>query len=205
MLFYYMNEKLPIYKMQIDDNDESGVSYVALVDNPAIERNWFAFNSQEFKFKADAERKIITGALMIADLPIYRQSADMGEYYVVFDKKTIEQIAQKFFKQGNTSNVNMMHDPEYKVDGVYMFESFLVDSSRGIKAPDGFSGISEGSWIASYKVDNQEVWDKFIKTGIFHGYSVEGLFDMKKIYESTEDQIIKEIEEIEKFINVYIN
>lgn len=194
-----MDKKLPIYKMTIAPNDESGVSFVALVDNPAIERNWFTFNSQEFKFKADAERKIITGALMIADLPIYRQSADMGEYYVVFDKKTIEQIAQKFFKQGNTSNVNMMHDPEYKVGGVYMFESFLVDSSRGIKAPDGFSGISEGSWIASYKVENQEVWDKFIKTGEFKGYSVEGLFDMEIEKETPESQILKVIEEIENF------
>lgn len=193
-----MDNKIPIYKMTIneDDSDESSVSFVALVDHPAIERNWLAFNKQ-FKFKADNERKIITGALMVADLPIYRSSKEMGEFYVVFDKKEIEKIVQKFFRRGNTSNVNMMHDPNKQVDGVYMFESFIVDSQRGIKAPEGFTGITEGSWIGSYKVDNHEVWDSIMK-GEFMGFSVEGMFDMQIYKNSIEQDIIQVIEEIEK-------
>lgn len=191
-------KKLPVYKMTINDGDESGVSYVALVDDPAIQRNWFAFNNQKFKFVGDTDRRIITGPLMVADLPIYRNSPKMGEFYVTFDKSTIEQIVLKYFKQGNTSNVNMMHDPNYQVDGVHMFESFIVDSSRGIKAPEGFSGITEGSWIGSYKVENEEVWQKFIKSGEFKGFSVEGMFDMDIQEESLESKILKEIEEIEK-------
>lgn len=195
-----MDRKLPIYKLTINDSEESGVSYVALVDDPAIQRNWFAFRKQDFKFKADVERKIITGALMIADLPIYRNNASMGEFYVVFDAPEIEKIVQKFFKQGNTSKVNMMHDANLKVDGVFMFESFIVDSTRGIKAPEGFVGISEGSWIGSFKVDNQEVWDNFIKTGEFKGYSVEGMFDYEPQELSQEKEIIKTIEEIQNFL-----
>lgn len=187
-------KKLPIYKMFINDNDETTVNYVALVDSPAIERNWFAF-SKQMTFKADPIRKIITGALMIADLPIYRFSPSMGEFYVVFDKKEIEKIAQKFFKQGNTSNVNLMHDEQKIVDGVYMFESFIVDSSRGIKVPDGFTGITEGSWIASYKVENDEVW-KQITDGKFQGFSVEGIFDMQIKGMSVEEQIVQVIDEI---------
>ncbi len=59
-----MEKKLPIYTMILNESEEeSGVNYVALVDEPAIERNWFAFNKQ-MSFKADVERKIITGALM---------------------------------------------------------------------------------------------------------------------------------------------
>ena len=38
------NPKLPIYKMVINPTDDSGVDYVALVDQPAIERNWVAFD-----------------------------------------------------------------------------------------------------------------------------------------------------------------
>lgn len=187
-------KKLPIYKMFINDNDETTVNYVALVDSPAIERNWFAF-SKQMTFKADPIRKIITGALMIADLPIYRFSPSMGEFYVVFDKKEIEKIAQKFFKQGNTSNVNLMHDEKKIVDGVYMFESFIIDSSRGIKVPEGFTGITEGSWIASYKVENDDVW-KQITDGKFQGFSVEGIFDMQIKGMSVEDQIVQVIDEI---------
>jgi len=194
-------KKLPIYRMVINEGDESGVSYVALVDSPAIERNWFMFN-QDFSFKADPERRIITGALMIADLPIYRRTETMGEFYVTFDKGEIEKIVQKYFKNGNTSNVNMMHDEGKRLDGVYMYESFIVDSERGIKAPEGFTGITEGSWIGSYKIDNDKVWDEFIKTGQFKGFSVEGLFDMEIQGDSDEREILDTIAEIEKFLNV---
>lgn len=188
------DKKLPIYKMFINDNDETSVNYVALVDSPAIERNWFAFNKQ-MTFKADPIRRIITGALMIADLPIYRFSPTMGEFYVVFDAKEIEKISQKFFKNGNTSNVNLMHDENKAVNGVYMFESFIVDSSRGMKVPDGFTGITEGSWIASYKVENDEVWQSIID-GKFQGFSVEGIFDMEIKELTVEQQIVQVIDEI---------
>lgn len=193
-----MKKELPIYKMTINELDsaDSEVNYVALVDTPAIERTWMAFEKIKQRFQADPERNIITGALMIADLPIYRRDEIRGEYYVVFDKTTIEKIVQKFFRKGYTNNVNMMHDPNKKVEGVYMFESFMVDQSRGILAPKGFEGITEGSWIGSYKIDNQKVMDEFIKTGLFTGFSVEGIFEYE--FEESEDektirQIIKSL------------
>lgn len=190
-----MDKKIPIYKLTIQDGDESGVTFVALVDDPAIQRNWVAFSKQEYKFQSDPQRQIVTGPLMIADLPIYRQSPTMGEFYVIFDKAQIEKIAQKFFKNQNTSNVNAMHDPTMQLDGVYMYESFIVDSSRGIKAPEGFTGITEGSWFGSYKIDNPEVW-KTVLDGTFRGYSVEGLFDMEIQGTSIEEQILNTIDEI---------
>ena len=190
-----MKPKLPIYKMTINDEDESGVDYVALVDNPAIEVDWFAFDKQS-NFKAmDSERKIITGALMIADLPIYRNTPEMGEFMVVFDAPTIEQIVQKFFKGKKTGNVNEMHDEA--LQGIYMYESFITDKSRGISAPKGFKNIPDGSWFGSYKVENVDVWENFIKTGNFKGFSVEGLFDLNPVKMRSESHL----EEFAKFLN----
>jgi len=194
-----MDRKLPIYTLVLnEDGEDSGVDYVALVDQPAIERNWFAFKEdKKFSFKADEERKIITGALMIADLPIYRRDAELGEYYVVFDKAQIETMVQKFMKKGFQNNVNEMHDASKKVEGVSMFESFIVDSDRGIAAPRGFEGVPEGSWFGSYKVDNEDIWNK-VKSGEFMGFSVEGMFKpvpMEKTLESEIIDIIKEIQE----------
>ena len=190
------DRKLPIYTLVLkDDTEESGVNYVALVDEPAIERNWFAFK-KEFKFAVDQERKIITGCLMVADLPIYRRSEAMGEFYVVFDKAQIEQMVQKFMKMGYQSNVNEMHDPSKTVQGVTMFESFIVDSQRGIKAPNGFEGITEGSWFGSYKVDNAEIWAK-VKDGSFMGFSVEGMFDLVPQKPTLESKIIDIIDSIQ--------
>lgn len=178
---------IPVFKLVIDPNiDEdnfSGVDYVALVDEPAIEKYFQAFKSHkkpEVKFKfevASEEKRIICGAMMIPNLPIYRNE-NGKEYYVVFDEKTIEQISQKFFKMGFTQNVNNMHDSEKKIDGVYMVESFLVDKKRGISAPVGFEYMPDGSWFGSYKVENDDVWAS-VKDGTFNGFSVEGYFKME--------------------------
>lgn len=184
---------LPIYKLIIsdDDTDETGVKAIALVDHPAIEMNWMAFAKvQQFK-TTNAEKKIISGPLMVADQLIYRKDAELGEYNVMFDAQTIFKIVQKYFRQGNTSDVNMMHNDSMKAKGVYMIESFLIDKDRGISTPKGFEKLAEGSWFGSFKVDNQQIWDDFIKTGTFKGFSVEGYFNNEAVQEFTEADLQK--------------
>lgn len=173
-----MADKLPIYRFVVGEDDEAGVTAVALVDNPAIEMNWKAFNKAQ-NFKADNEKRIISGALMVADLPIYRRD-EQGEYYGLFTAEDIYNIRNKFFKNNNTKSVNKMHDPNKMVEGVYMIESFIIDSKRGINSPDG-NKLTDGSWFGSYKVDNEEIWNDFIKSGEFKGFSVEGLFKTVQI------------------------
>ena len=170
-----LNQKLPIYNMVVKDGDETGVTFVALVDQPATDFKWQAFRAHEYKFAANQEKRIISGVLMSANMPIYRRD-ESGEYYVRFDKDTILKIIEKYFKSQNTSNVNMMHDPNRKIDGVHMIESIFVDKSRGVVAPAGYGEITDGSWFGSFKVENDDVWNEFIKTGVFKGFSVEGIF-----------------------------
>ena len=184
--------KLPVFKMKInpDDTSAQAVEYVALVDQPAIETNWIAFDKQ-YSFSADSERRLVMGALMIADMPIYRKGRipntdTEGEYYVVFQKDTIYEIVDKFFRNGYTSNFNINHDSNKRTTDVYMIESFIVDSTRGVVPPKAFEGISEGSWIATVKINNDEIWNDFVKTGKLKGFSVEGLFQPE--YINTEDE-----------------
>jgi len=173
--------KLPIYQLEISDdlNDDVEVDFVALVDRPAIEKDFLMFKEAKTNFVIQSEdRRIVSGALMLADTPIYRNDQN-GEYYVTFTAPTIEKIAQKFFKKGYQSNVNLMHDEALAVEGVTMYESFIVDSSRGVMAMKGFEDAPEGSWFGSFKVENESVWNK-IKSGEFKGFSVEGIFNYKK-------------------------
>lgn len=164
--------ELPVYKLVINPEDEdTGVEFVALVNTPAIERNFHAFKSQ--KFTADEEKRIVTGPLMIPDQLIYRRDNSFGEYYVTYDAEMVKKIAEKFMRNQNSNNVNKEHKDQ--VDGVFMFETFLKDSSRGISAPKGFEDLPEGTWFGSYKVYNDEVW-KDVKDGTFKGFSVEGEF-----------------------------
>jgi Putative phage serine protease XkdF len=153
-----------------------------------IERNAFAIQ--------DEDERIITGALMLADTPIYRNDQN-GEYYVVFTKETIKQIAQKFFAKGYQSNVNLMHDSGQQMEGITMFESWITDAKRGIKAMAGFEDVPDGSWFGSFKVNNDQVW-QMIKEGKVKGFSVEGLFQYKphEFADQKMDQLWAEITDI---------
>lgn len=149
--------------------------------------------SVELKFSVqDEEQKIVSGPLMIADLPIYRRDEDGHEYYVMFTKEEIKKIAQRFFKKGYQAKVNIEHGKP--AEGVYMFESYLIDRKRGINPPKGYEDTSDGSWFVSYKFDNPYLW-KGVKDGTFKGLSVEGLFKYEKTGEvmTKEEQIMSQI------------
>jgi Putative phage serine protease XkdF len=175
-----MKKQLPVFRMLIDEDLESDaqVDFVALVPNPAIEKNFQAFSERQ-RFNIDNEdQRIISGPLMLADTPIYRNDPKMGEYFVVFDKANVMKACQKFFKCGFQNNVNLFHDPSMVPGGVTMFESFVADSARGISPMRGFEDAKDGSWFGSFKVDNPELWGR-IKSGEFSGFSIEGMFGVE--------------------------
>jgi hypothetical protein len=183
-----MDKKLIYLTVDQDEADETRVEKVSFVDSPAIQRGWMAFNGQQ-RFKVQSEdRRIVSGALMVAGLPIYRRD-ESGEYYVSFTASAIQAIVYKFMKENRTKEVNEMHETD--VDGVFLFESFIVDSTRGIRTPDGFDELPDGSWFGSFKVENDEVWAK-VKDGTYTGFSVEGLFteDMEK---NIDEKVLAEV------------
>lgn len=166
-------EKIPLIDMTIDDHDETGIEFISFVDAPAIGREWMAFNEQpRLAFKVENEEKrIVSGAIMVADLPIYRRDEETGEFYVRFTAEAIEKIVHRFFKNKMTTAVNVMH--EAVVEDVYMIESFIIDERK--RTPEGFSELPKGSWFGSFKVENEDVWAK-VKDGTFMGFSIEGIF-----------------------------
>ena len=170
--------EFPIYELQINEEqkDDAEVSFVALVDAPAIKRNFLAFK-ENLKFKVLSESDhVIVGPLMVPNQLIYRASDKFGEHYVKFSAETIKAIAIKFAKKGYQNNVNEMHDLKKQVKGVTMFGAFITNSKWGVKPVEAFSDLPDGTWFGIYKVENEEVWNKIV-SGEFQGFSVEGLFD----------------------------
>ena len=152
---------LPVYELVISNEETSDVevSFVALVDKPAIERNFLAFKNDRMTFSVNEEKRIISGPVMISGELIYRKDSQ-GEFNVFFSKETVRDIAIKFFKKDYQKNLNLFHDPAQSVDGVIIFESFLSDKERGINPMTGFDDLTDGTWFISAKVDNDEVWQK---------------------------------------------
>jgi wyosine [tRNA(Phe)-imidazoG37] synthetase (radical SAM superfamily) len=184
---------LPIYLLDISDEleSQSEVNYIALVDKPAIQMDWQKFN-EAVKVCFNEEKRIISGALMVADMPIYRKDNNFGEYYAVFNAATIEKIAIKFYQKGFQSNVNLMHDDKMIVEGATMFESWIVDRSLGKMPMKGYEDTPDGSWFGSFKINNNEVW-QMAKDNLIKGFSVQGLFNYELKTKSTDEQILEQI------------
>ena len=183
--------ELPIYELRIQEDlaDDAEVSFVALVDKPAIQKDFMVFNEQKLAFAIqDEDQHIISGPLMLADEPIIRNNAKYGQHFIKFSAETIKEIAIKFSKKGYQKNVNLMHDENMQLDGLVMFESFIVDSKRGIKPMNRFEDVKDGSWFGSFYVENPQAWD-LIKQGKVKGFSVEGMFDYVLPTKTPEQQL----------------
>ena len=144
----------------------------------------------------DEEKRIVSGYFMIADLPIARIDDEGKIFYVVFRKNTIEKIVNKFMRNGYNSNINLMHDSNEIAKGVYVIESLIVDSKRGVKAPKGFEKVPDGSWWGSMRVEDDKIWQQ-VKDGTFKGFSVEGMFGQERDYELPE-KVIQKIKQVIK-------
>lgn len=189
-----MKKQLPVYKLKIED-DNTGLSSISFVKMPAIERQFVSFSANKpVKFKInDEEKRIVTGALLLADSAIYRNDEN-GEYYIIIDKEQILKTAQKYFKDGYQGSVNREHTNTF-FKGVTLFESFIVDSSRGIFAPDAelYGTIQDGSWVGSFFVENDEVWEE-IKNGTFLGFSVEGFYNYEEVSLNKKEKSVQQQE-----------
>jgi hypothetical protein len=179
-----------------EEDDDSGVSFISLVDQPATEKLWLKFNKQKplnFEFKIqDEEKRIVSGYFIVSDLPIPRLNDANEKFFVVFKKDTINKIVNKFFKQGYSNKINLMHDQE--MDGVYVIESLIIDNERGSVAPKEFEKVPDGSWWGSMRVENNEVWE-LVKTGQVKGFSVEGMFGQDKS-RNIQEKIINKIRDV---------
>lgn len=148
------------------------------------------FSRQEFQ-DMDYEKRIVTAPVMLAETPIPRLSAEFGKYFVKFKPDTIEKMMKKYFKENKIHKVNTNHDPKQQKDGIYMMESYIVGERNSSKV---FPNLPEGSWVATFYVENDDVWEK-IKKGEYNGFSLEGYF-IEKYEDEMIDKVSKEIETI---------
>ena len=83
---------MKIIELILGDNVFSGIEAISLVESPAIEEDFIALKSQEVKLaEVSNEKRILMGALLVPNKPIYRKSGE-EEYYIYFSKKTIEKV-----------------------------------------------------------------------------------------------------------------
>ena len=173
---------LPIYQAIVDfDDNNTGMICISLVDEPAVEADFLAFDkdNQPLQFKVEnEEQRMVFGLVMAADMPIYRRTDDGYEYYITFSKETIRTMAEKYFKEDKQNNVDTQHNFKLE-DGVTMVQMFIKDSDNGIN-PVGFEDYKDGSLFAQFHIENDDVWES-IKEGTYKGFSLAGNFNLEKM------------------------
>ena len=168
-----------IIELIIDENDEfSGIDAISIVESPAIEENFVALSEQkEYKFaEVDKDKQILIGPILIPNKPIYRREGD-NEYYIYFTKDTVKKASELFLMKGKQNNSTYEHFE--KINGLSMVESWIVEDTDKDKSAIYGMNLPVGTWAGTIKVNNEEIWNNFVKTGKVKGFSIEGYFAEK--------------------------
>ena len=166
---------MEIIELILSEEDlAGGVEAISVVEEPAIEEDFVALKSQEYKFaEADKEKKILVGPLLIPNKPIFRKDGDK-EYYIYFSRNTVLKASQMFLKAGNQRNSTLEH--EEIIDGLTLVESWIVEDPEMDKSKLYNMSLPKGTWVGTVKVDNDDIWNNYVKTGKVKGFSIEGYF-----------------------------
>jgi hypothetical protein len=186
--------ELPIIELTLEEL-EQGIDATALVENPAIQRNWMAFKEHKsYEFKTHNEdKRILAGALMVADFPMYR-NMNGKEFFVKFSSETIEQLADRMVLNNKLTAFNFEHDSKKELADMHIQQFFIINTELGVNTPIGFEELPNGSLFAFVKVNNEQVWNDYVKTGIVKGFSIEGNFATKE--EFSQQTFLKEFQTI---------
>ena len=197
-----------IVELIIDEEQEIGIEAISVVENPAIEEDFVALKSQEFKLaEVNKEKRILLGALLVPNKPIYRRNGK-DEYYIYFSKDTVLKASQMFLQQGKQNNSTLEH--QHKLNGLSLVESWIVEDPKMDKTKLYGMELPQGTWVGAVKVNNEQVWNEFVKTGRVKGFSIEGYFadkmerpkdktlkdELAKIEEQEAEYLLSQLEDI---------
>ncbi len=180
-----------IVELIIDEDAEMyGIDAISLVDRPAIELDFIALKEQRVDFaEADTDKRILVGPALVPDKPIYRKNGD-DEFYVYFSKGTVRKAAELYLKHGNQANHTLEH--EHNINGLTVVESWMVEDKEKDKSNYYGLDVPVGTWMVAVKVDNEAIWQEWVKEGKVKGFSIEGYF-VDKMKKNSEDEMLSQL------------
>ena len=175
------------------NKNSKGVFAISLVHSPATEEFFVAMSKQDKLVtlaKVDEEKRILMGLVLQPNQLIYRVDEDGNEFEMFFSEETIRDFSQNFFQSGFQLNSKLEHDTP--ISGVTFTESWLVADPKKDKSAAFGLEYPEGSWLVSMKVDNDDIWNNYIKTGELRGFSIDGMVELEEVNYKTDIQMSKE-------------
>jgi hypothetical protein len=192
-----------IYELVIEDENIDEVFAISLVEEPAIESNFVFFDKEKVHFAAiNDEKRLVMGAILIPNKQILRIDGEGKPYHVFFKPETIKKLSEMYLKKKYTDSATLEHDK--KINGVTLVESWIKESATKDKSALYGLNAPVGSWLGTFKIDNQDIWNNYVKTGEVKGFSIEGLFGhnlvQQSVVEFSKDTLISQLEEQEALL-----
>ena len=183
---------MKIIELLIDEEElYSGIEAISIVDRPAIQENFIALSEQP-KVKlaeVDKEKRILMGAALVPNKNIYRSEGE-DEYYIYFSEDTVRKASELFLMRGNQNKSTLEH--EASLSGLSVVESWIIEDDVHDKSRKYDMDLPVGTWMVSMKVNNDDVWENYVKTGKVSGFSIEGYFtdkvNMSELNQITEEE-----------------
>lgn len=175
------NKKPLIFNLDINDEDETGINFISIVDVPAIQSQFVALMEakQILKLSLDNDKMVLVGKVAIPDVPILQYDNESGDvYFIRLTKDNILKVAQKFARNAFLNNVNVMHTTEKAP--AYIYEMWVVEDQDKDKSALYFDDVVPGTLMVKMQVTDRNYWNEYIKSGKFKGFSLEGQFIYKK-------------------------
>ena len=181
-----------------------GIDAISIVEHPEIEEDFITLSKDyKFEFKeVDLEKRVLMGAAMIPDKPIYRRDQD-EEYYVFFTKETIRRASELYLMNGKQGNATLEH--QEKITGLSLVESWIIEDPEKDKSRAYGLEYPVGTWMVSMKVNNEDIWEEYVKSGKVKGFSIEGWFMQRESTIELSSQLSEiESEEAEHLLSLYL-
>jgi hypothetical protein len=170
-----MIKKEELYELVIEDENIDGIFAISLVQDPAIEADFVYFDKEKVLFSSvDNEQRLVMGAILIPNKKILRIDGEGKTYHVFFKPETIKRLSELYLKNKYTDKATLEHNQ--KINGVTLVESWIKESATKDKSALYNLNAPVGSWLGTFKIDNDKIWNDYVKTGDVKGFSIEGLF-----------------------------
>ena len=157
-----------------EENEFSGIEAISVVENPAIEEDFIALKKHEVQLaEVDAEKRILMGPALIPNKQIYRTNGE-EEYNIFFSEDTVKKASELFLSRGKQNNSTLEHQVD--LQGLSVVESWIIEDTDMDKSKKYGLSLPKGTWMVSVKVNNDDIWNNYVKEGKVKGFSIEGFF-----------------------------
>lgn len=197
------------YKLKVDDDEEGeyNVFRTSLVDDPATQKLFAVFSSQEkdkkvldfkvieptpqnkqsVKSENGKFERIISGVWFMPDTDYLRFDFETGEFFTTsVERAELKKMVLNFVKSGASNSFDIHHDGR-PVDGLRTVEIWVLEDYKQLspifnndieKLGYKETDIPLGTVFMSVYVSNEEFFNKKILSGELKGFSIEGLFNI---------------------------